>query len=108
MLFYQLSTLITSDSAPQAEHLRFLHSKMMISIANSTENRVQISNVFLQLLLDPVGNTPPLFKILEKQGGFQGEGYFLLTRVIIIMDDTHIPGYLEHPQILEHKINSFE
>ena len=41
--FYQLSTLITSDSAPQAKILRFLDSKMMISIAKSIENRFQIS-----------------------------------------------------------------
>ena len=80
--FYQLSTLITSDSAPQAKILRFSDSKMMISIAKSIENRFQISN----FLLTPVGNNPPLVQNPGKTRGggyFQGGGYFLLTRVIV-------------------------
>ena len=66
--------------APQAKILRFLHSKMMISIAKSIENRVQISKFSPTNLTGPRWKYPPL---VQNPGKTRG-GYFLLTRVIAV------------------------
>ena len=78
-IFINYQQLLHQISAPQAKILRFLHSEMMISIAKSIENSVQIPN-----FPPPAGSSdrqleppPPCSKSWKKQGGG-----FLPSRVI--------------------------
>ena len=76
-IFINYQQLLHQISAPQAKILRFLHSEMMISIAKSIENSVQIPN-----FPPPAGSsdrqleTPPLVRNPGKTRGgvFQGGG----------------------------------